>query len=133
MRSPILNETGILGNYTPTQTTSTGSGRSAIKTPFNRVMVAGKTGDVVRIPASDLYPSPGCAGLKFYAQAVGGGATVKQTLAPPELALDPEQDATVWADSNTLAAGSIVQLKVDAATAFRIEFTSNCIVYLVGS
>ena len=51
----------------------------------------------------------------------------------PMLALDPEQDATVWADSNTLAAGSIVQLKVDAATAFRIEFTSNCIVYLVGS
>lgn len=133
MRTPVVNKTGIVGNFTPYQAASTGSGRTAIKTPFNRCTYAGKAGDVIRVPASDLYPSPGCAGLKFYAQSVGGTATIKQTLVPPELALDPEQDATVWGDSNTIAPGAIVQLKVDAATAFRIEFTSACIVYMAGS
>lgn len=130
--APIL-PTNILGNFSPYRTATSGSGRTSMKTPFDRMMVTGKAGQVIKICTSDLYPSPGAAGLVYYAQAIGGAVTIAQTLAPPDLAMDPLQDDSLWDTAVSFSPKAIKAFSINCATVLKITFTADAIVYLASS
>lgn len=123
---------GMRGNYPAQRTPSTGSGRSGVRTPFGHMTVTGKAGDIKYVSVIDLV-TVNNPGLALSAQAVGGDVSIALTLAPTDLAFNPLQNISgIWVNETGVTAGPIVALP-SIATALRITFTEDAIVYLVGA
>lgn len=116
-----------VGNFAPQHGPLSGSGRGAMRTPFGRVTVVGKIGDVVYQLTNDILATNG-SGASILAQAVGGDVSISLTLAPPDLALNPDQ-SNVWVNSTAVAEGGIVALPF-LPTALKITFTEAATLYL---
>ena len=123
----------MMGNNIPPRGPQTGSGRHRMETPFGRVSVSGAVGDVVVLLTTDIYTSNGSA-CAFYVQALGGSVSVASTLAPPDLALNPDvATAAIWANATVVAPGTIVELSTPS-TALQITFTQEkATVYVIGA
>lgn len=121
----------MMGNSIPPRGPQTGSGRHRMETPFGRVSVSGTVGDVVVLLTTDIYSSNGSA-CTFYAQAVGGNVSIKGTLAPPDLATNPDTSGNIWADTTVVTQGTIAELPTPT-TALQITFTAAATVYVIGA
>ena len=123
----------ILGNSAPgVESVRTGSGALARRAPFGHITVSGKAGDVARISVVDLYPKFDQTFKGISAQALGGSVKIAVTLAPIDLALNPDQDiGGHWVQEITVAPGQIITLE-DMSTTLRITFVANAILYLLG-
>ncbi len=122
----------IIGNTSPGMVSvGTGSGRPHQRAPFTHLTIAGEIGDVIRIPATDLFPKAHQVFQGIFAQTTVGGVQIDTTLADVDLAMNPEQDGAIWIADTTLAVGSITKL-THFATAIRITFTAAAVVYLAG-
>ena len=120
-----------MGNSIPPRGPLTGSGRHRMETPFGRVTVFGTIGEVIAILTADIYSSNGSS-CTFYAQAVGGNVSIKGTLAPPDLATNPDVSGDIWADTTVVTPGTIAELPTPT-TALQITFTATATVYLIGA
>ena len=116
-----------VGNFAPQHGPLSGSGRGAMRTPFGRVTIVGKIGDVKYLLTNDILATNG-SGTSILAQAVGGDVSISLTLAPPDLALNPDQ-SNVWVNSTAVAEGGIVALPF-LPTALKITFTEAATLYL---
>jgi len=122
-----------VGNQSPyLRGVQSGSGRQKYRVPTGHLTVTGKAGDVVYIPGTDLVSLSSSYGASVNVQAVGGAVSISTTLAPADLAMSPIQDTSgIWVNATAIAAGPIVALPF-VGTAYRISFTADAIVYLVG-
>jgi hypothetical protein len=121
--------TTTLGNHIPPRGLSTGSGRAGMRTPYGRVTVSGKAGEVKIIPISDIVSLNG-PDAKFVAQAITGEVAIQVTLAPPDLATNPA-NTTIWVNNTAVQPGAIVALPF-VGTAYKVIFTNDATVYIMG-
>lgn len=123
----------ILGNAGPgRESVRTGSGAVSRRAPFSHITVSGKAGEVARLSVVDLYPKFDQTFKGISVQALGGSVKIAVTLAPIDLAMNPEQDVGGhWVQEITLAPGQIVTLE-DMSTTLRITFVADAILYLLG-
>ena len=117
-----------LGNFVPSHGPSSGSGRGGMRTPFGRVTLSGKTGEIKFVALSDLVALNG-SGMNVLAQTIGASVDVAVTLAPPDLATNPSQTG-LWVNSTAVAPGAIVQLPF-MGSALKVSFTADAIIYLM--
>lgn len=122
---------GRLGNTGPGRTSlASGSGATRRRVPFGHIAVGGKSGDVVRISSDEIFEGVNNGNIQV--QATGGSVAVYCTLADIDLALSPDQDnGGHWVLDHTAAPGSITELKT-LATALRLDFQGNAVIYISG-
>lgn len=118
----------FLGDAAPRFGVSSGSGRTSMRTPFGRITVAGKAGEVRYVSSADLA-SVNMQGIQFLAQSIGGDVAIALTLAPVDLAFNPGQ-TDIWVNSTAVSPGGIVELPF-IASAVKITFTEDAVVYLM--
>jgi hypothetical protein len=122
---------GRIGNTGPgRRSLATGSGATHRRVPFGHITVAGKLGDTARISSDEIFEGVNNGNIQV--QATGGSVAVYCTLADIDLAFNPEQDSGGhWVLDHTAAPGAITELKT-FATALRLEFQGNAVIYISG-
>ena len=112
---------------------SLGGGVVRRKTPFSHLTVIGQAGDEARIAISDIYPKFDQVFQGITVQVTGASPIqIYTTLAPSEVALNPDQDGDGhWVTDTTATPGAIISLK-NMCTAIRLPFVADGIVYIVG-
>lgn len=108
-----------------------GSGIPGQGTPFGRVTVSGKAGELAVIPIAGLTSNV-CQYQALLVQSMGGDVETSVTLVDPDLALDPTQ-VSVWVADKPVTAGSLVVLTAPTASAIKISFTSDSIVVIAAT
>lgn len=124
---PSFESLGYASDASSRSGVNTGSGRSPMRTPYGRISVFGKAGDVRYIKASDIV-SVYTQGPNILAQSITGSVSIDGTLAPTDLALNPLQTG-IWVNTTVVNPGSIVTLSF--ASVLRITFTQDATVYLM--
>jgi len=112
----------IIGNHGPgTSPTRTGSGIDTQKVPFGWVQITLEANEEAFLPTVDLFGHEHVMFQGIFCQALSGSFTVDATLAPADLAINPEQAAGAsWvSDIAGLVPGTITKMK-NPATALRI-------------
>lgn len=100
------------------------------KTPYGQMSVVGKAGDVVRVTACDIFDGVRVGTIQV--QSTAGSVMVYRTLVDLNTALNPDQDTGAhWVLDHTAAPGAITPLK-SFATALRLEFQTDAVLYIVG-
>ncbi len=99
--------------------------------PTGLVTVSGKAGEVERLLLSSIYPSYDRGDLTPKVQVIKGSIIVELTLAPPDLALNPDQDALLWISPVNISPGTITQLEI--AMAYKITFANDTLAYFMGA
>ena len=109
----------------------TGSGAPHRKLHFGHVTLSGKAGEIKRLSADDIFNTVPDMGI--FTQASVGSVIVSITLADVDLAMSPDQDSgDHWVVDHTAAPGAINQIEM-LATALKLEFTSDAIIYISGA
>lgn len=106
------------------QSLSGGSGVNRQASPFGRVRLVGKAGEIIRVSTAGLGTNV-CQYQAILMQAFGTSVHVSLTLEDPDVALNPDNDATVWHASENIASGNIKSLAHPTATAIKVEFVSD--------
>lgn len=110
----------------------TGSGATHRRSPFGHNTIAGKAGDIKRISAAEIFHED--IQLAIYTQASIGSVEVYVTLADTDLAMSPDQDTgDHWVLDHTAAPGAINQTTVELATAVKLVFLGDAILYISGA
>lgn len=108
-----------------------GSGVGTRTTPFGRVTVAGKAGESRILFFSDIATNV-CQYQAILVQA-NAAVAVSTTLCEPSLAADPTQTGIWFADTTLTGSEGIVALKAPAASAIKLAFTADAIVFLAAT
>ena len=111
------------------KTIGTGSGVPGRRSPINHLTIAGQSTTVKYLTLDEVMPSVGL-GI-FRLQATGAPVSVHYTLADPDLALNPAQSAAIWISHGTVAVGTVADIPI--AAAYRITFTGDSVVYVMGA
>lgn len=114
----------ISGNHFATYPHDTNGGTSNVSrqgTGFGRITINGKAGQIFRIPSTGLVTNV-CQYQAILAQAFGGGVKIAATLVDPDIALSPDNDATVWGPEDNVSPTNVQKLTPPTASALKVTF-----------
>jgi len=112
-----------------------GSGVVQRRTSFGSITVCGAANEVAYLDTEGLYLK-GVANQGLFAQVTSGACSIGVTLAPADLAVNPNQTSGIWGptDDTFAVTDGVKKLTHPLASALRITFGSaGGIVHIAGA